>query len=59
MTKGLGQKILNFYGLGLKIAILYFLALSLTSQKIFKCCRKQRLKVLDAVADRAKFFKIQ
>jgi hypothetical protein len=37
-----GQKIQNFDGLGLKIAILYFLALSPTLLKKVKRCRRQR-----------------
>jgi hypothetical protein len=41
-------------GLGLKIAILYFLGLSLTSLKYVKCCRRHRQKFINTVSDNAK-----
>jgi hypothetical protein len=40
VTKELGQKIQNFDGLGLKIAILYFLALSPTLPNFMHCRRR-------------------
>jgi hypothetical protein len=43
-----------FDGLGLKIAVLYFLALSPTSLNIFKRYRRRRLKFLKAVGDDSK-----
>jgi hypothetical protein len=43
------QKI-QFYGFGLKIAVLYFLALSRTSLNNFKRYRRQREKVFSAMA---------
>jgi hypothetical protein len=42
VTLELGQKILNFYGLALKIAILYFLALSPALLKNVKRYRRRR-----------------
>ncbi len=45
----LGEKIQNFDGLGLKIAVLYVLALSPTSLNIFKRYRRRREKILSAV----------
>jgi hypothetical protein len=38
----LGPKIINFYGLGMKIGILYLLALSPTTLKNCKRCRLLR-----------------
>jgi hypothetical protein len=46
VTEELGQKILNFDGLGLRIAILYF-----------QRCRRRRKKILSAVGDGVKIFK--
>jgi hypothetical protein len=40
--QGTRPKIPNFDGLGLKIAVSYFLAMSPTSQKNVKRCRRQR-----------------
>ncbi len=45
MIYELGEKIQNFDGLGLKFGILYFLALSPTSVKIFKRYRRRSEKI--------------
>ncbi len=51
MTSELGRKIKNVYGLGLKIVILYFLALSAMAVKNCKRCRRRRKNFLSAVGD--------
>jgi hypothetical protein len=50
----LAKKSKIFDGLGLKSAILSFIALSPTSLKYFKSCRRQCLKISSAFADSAK-----
>ncbi len=54
MTQEVGKKIKNFDGLGLKIAVLYFIALSPTSLNNFKRYRRRRQQILIAVADGGK-----
>jgi len=49
VTKELGQKILNFDGLGFKITNLYFLALVPTMQNIFNAVADSAKKILSAV----------
>jgi hypothetical protein len=56
VTKELGKRIQNFDSLGLKIADLYFLALSPTSLNNFKRYRRRRKKFLSAVGDGDKKF---
>ena len=51
---GTRRKNSKFHGLGLKIAVLYFLALSQTSLKIFKRYRRRRKQILSAVGDGGK-----
>ncbi len=56
VTEEQSQKIQNCDGFGLKIVILYFLALSLTSLEYFMRCRPRHLKMLSAVGDNVKKF---
>jgi hypothetical protein len=47
------KKLKFFDGLGLKIALLYFLAMSVMALKTFKCCRQWQKKIFSAVGDSA------